>query len=39
MRVHHGLGSRVYFLCEGQTVVVLCAGSKARQERDIEHAG
>ena len=40
MRVHHGPGYRVYFLREGQTVIVLCAGDKATsQERDIERAG
>ena len=39
MRVHHGPGYRVYFLREGQTVIVLCAGDKASQERDIERAG
>jgi putative addiction module killer protein len=39
MRVHHGPGYRVYFLREGQTLVVLCAGDKASQDRDIERAG
>ena len=39
MRVHHGPGYRVYFLREGQTAIVLCAGNKANQERDIERAG
>ena len=39
MRVHHGPGYRVYFLREGKTVIVLCAGDKASQERDIERAG
>ena len=38
MRVHHGPGYRVYFLREEQTVIVLCAGDKASQERDIERA-
>ncbi|MDE0711029.1 MAG: type II toxin-antitoxin system RelE/ParE family toxin [Rhodospirillales bacterium] len=39
LRVHHGPGYRVYVLREGQTVIVLCAGNKASQERDIERAG
>jgi len=29
----------VYVLRDGQTVIVLCAGDKASQERDIERAG
>ena len=37
--VHHGPGYRVYDLHERQTVIVLCAGDKASQERDIERAG
>ena len=39
MRVHHGPGYRLYFLHEGATVVVLCGGDKASQQRDIERAG
>ena len=37
-RVHHGAGYRLYFLREGATVVVLCGGDKASQQRDIERA-
>ena len=39
LRVHHGPGYRVYVLRERDTVIVLCAGDKASQERDIERAG
>ncbi len=39
LRVHHGPGFRVYVLREGQTVIVLCAGDEASQERDIGRAG
>ena len=39
MRVHHGPGYRLYCLREGETVVVLCAGDKGSQRRDIERAG
>ena len=39
MRVHHGPGYRLYFLRERATVVVLCGGDKASQQRDIERAG
>ena len=38
MRVHHGPGYRLYCLREGVTVVVLCGGDKAGQQRDIERA-
>ena len=39
MRVHYGPGYRLYFLREGQTVVLLCGGDKSSQRRDIESAG
>ena len=39
MRVHYGPGYRLYCLHEGETVVVLCAGDKGSQRRDIERAG
>ena len=38
MRVHHGPGYRLYCLRDGTTVVVLCAGDKGSQQRDIERA-
>ena len=39
MRVHLGPGYRLYCLREDETVVVLCAGDKGSQRRDIERAG
>lgn len=39
MRVHTGPGYRVYFVQRGSTLIVLlCAGDKSTQQRDIEHA-
>lgn len=39
LRIHEGKGYRVYFAREDRTVVVLlCAGEKATQGRDIELA-
>jgi putative addiction module killer protein len=39
MRIHHGPGYRVYFVRDGATVhVLLCAGDKASQRRDIARA-
>ena len=38
MRVHHGPGYRLYYLREGNTVVVLCGGDKGSQQRDLERA-
>jgi putative addiction module killer protein len=39
MRVPHGPGYRVYFKQTGKTVVVLlCAGDKSTQEKDIRRA-
>ena len=38
MRVHHGPGYRLYCLRDGDSVVVLCAGAKGSQQRDIERA-
>ena len=38
MRVHHGPGYRLYCLRDRATVVVLCAGDKGSQQRDIERA-
>lgn len=38
MRVHHGPGYRLYFLREGDTVVLLSGGDKDSQQRDIERA-
>jgi putative addiction module killer protein len=38
MRVHVGAGYRVYFARQGGTMLLLCGGDKARQQRDIERA-
>ncbi|HNP62767.1 MAG TPA: type II toxin-antitoxin system RelE/ParE family toxin [Woeseiaceae bacterium] len=39
MRVHIGAGYRVYFVQQGELVVILlCGGSKSSQSRDIERA-
>lgn len=39
MRIHYGPGYRVYFIQQGQDVVVLlCGGDKSRQDRDIASA-
>ncbi len=39
MRIHHGPGYRVYFIRDGLAVyVLLCAGDKASQRRDIARA-
>ena len=38
-RIDHGSGYRVYFMPRGSIVIVLlCAGDKATQQRDIEQA-
>ena len=39
MRIHCGPGYRLYFIREGDTVIVLlCGGKKGSQRRDIERA-
>ena len=39
MRIHYGPGYRLYFIRDGESVVVLlCAGDKSSQRRDIERA-
>jgi putative addiction module killer protein len=38
MRVHVGPGYRVYFVQRRDTLLLLCGGDKARQQRDIERA-
>ena len=39
MRVHHGPGFRLYFVRRGRVVVVMLnAGGKSTQKRDIRHA-
>ena len=39
LRIDYGPGYRVYFIRRGDTVIVLlCAGSKRRQPRDIARA-
>ena len=39
LRIHYGPGYRVYFLREGETVIILlCDGDKDSQRRDIERA-
>jgi putative addiction module killer protein len=38
-RVHCGAGYRLYFVREGQRVIVLlCGGDKSSQQKDISHA-
>ena len=39
LRIHYGQGIRVYFTVGGRRVIaLLCGGSKATQERDIQRA-
>lgn len=39
LRIHYGAGYRVYFGdVDGETVVLLCGGSKRTQKRDIQKA-
>ena len=39
IRIHNdGPGYRLYFLRDGDTVVLLCGGDKDSQQRDIERA-
>lgn len=39
LRLHFGAGYRVYFAQDGDTIVVLlCAGAKSSQRKDIERA-
>lgn len=39
LRIHYGPGYRVYFQTRGSTIVVLlCAGDKSSQTKDIETA-
>ena len=39
MRVHYGPGYRMYFVRRGRVIVVLLnAGHKSTQKRDIRHA-
>lgn len=38
MRIHYGPGYRVYCVLHGQATIVLWAGDKSDQRRDIEKA-
>jgi len=39
LRIHFGAGYRIYYTRSGkQVVVLLCAGDKGSQKRDIEQA-
>jgi putative addiction module killer protein len=38
MRIDHGPGYRVYFTRRGSAQVILCAGDKSTQRRDIARA-
>ncbi|MYC30760.1 MAG: type II toxin-antitoxin system RelE/ParE family toxin [Chloroflexi bacterium] len=39
MRIHYGPGYRLYYLRDGESLVVLlCGGDKGSQRRDIERA-
>ena len=38
MRIDYGPGYRVYYVHQGPTIVVLCAGDKRTQSRDIKRA-
>jgi putative addiction module killer protein len=39
LRIHYGPGCRIYFIYQGNTLVVLLAGGdKASQEKDIQQA-
>ena len=38
LRIHFGPGYRVYFGFDGDTMVLLCGGTKSNQTRDISRA-
>ena len=39
MGLHHGPGFRIYFITQGaELIVLLCAGDRDSQRRDIERA-
>ena len=38
MRIHYGPGFRIYFGLDGDSVILLCGGTKNRQKRDISAA-
>lgn len=38
LRIHHGPGFRVYFVRDGDDIVLLLGGTKKTQSRDIKNA-
>jgi putative addiction module killer protein len=38
LRIHFGSGYRVYYKQQGDTVTILCAGTKDSQDADIKNA-
>lgn len=39
LRIHYGAGYRVYYIQQGQVLIILlCGGNKSTQQKDIEKA-